>query len=126
MTVLSMLVAGPLASVAVEQLYDTWFRLYLIFFPVMTIWLVAVRLPLTRKFAAALPGAPIFVGMVILCLASLADVLLYFSDSGPMHRGTRLWNPDDAWLYVSRYAFALGVLLLGFVCVGVAEGVAGK
>ena len=126
MTVLSILVAGSVAYVAVEQLYDTWFRLYLVVFPLITIWLVAVRLPFTRRFAAVAPGAPVFVGMVILCLASLADVLLYFSDGGPVHCYTRLWDPDDAWLYVSRYAFAMGVPLLGFGCVGVAEGVAGK
>lgn len=125
-TLLSILIAGALTYLGLDLANDNWFRLYLVFFPVIAAWLIALRLLAKRNVTLGMPSGPAFIGMAILCLACVADMFLFFADGGPILRQTRLWDPDDAWLFVSRYAFALGVPLLGFGCVGVAEGVAGK
>lgn len=126
LSLLSVLIAGALTNLGLSLVNDSWFRLYLVFFPVIAAWLLALRFVAKRNLALGMPSGPAFIGMGILCLACVADVFLFFADGGLIVRQTRLWDPDDAWLYVSRYAFALGVPLLGFGCVGVAEGVAGK
>jgi hypothetical protein len=89
-------------------------------------WLLLRRAPRRFGNGRGLPRGTIFIVLSFLHIAAWFQLLWFFADAGPMHRGTQLRDPDDIWLYSSRFFFAASFAAQGLAMAAVAEDVDGK